>query len=163
MRTGLSWLLFTTLLLPVAAIAQEADNSVLTSCTFADQMEISARYVPAPSKAKLPDGKVWSPGGAPIVLFTQTEMTAGGATLPVGAFRAYVLPVKGSWTFIISKDVNGKTYDPAQDVVRIPMQSGSLSSAADPYTLVFAHDAPQQCSLQLYYGKNGYWVEFKEK
>ncbi|MBA3915631.1 MAG: DUF2911 domain-containing protein [Acidobacteriales bacterium] len=163
MRIRLSWSLVLPILLAAAALAQDADNSLLTTCTLADQKEISARYVPGPSKARLPDGRVWAPGNSPIVLFTQAEMTIAGVSLPIGAYNAYILPTAKSWTFVLSKDVSGKTYDPSKDLVRVPMKSGSLGQAADPYSFVFTHDSAKQCSLQVFYGKNGYWVEFQEK
>ena len=139
------------------------DNSLIASCTFPDGNEVSVRYAPVSTKQKPPAGKPWAPGGTPIYLFTQTELTANNASLPVGAYSIYVLPAKQSWTLIVNKNVSSKEYDEKQDVVRMNMQSGSLTEAVDPLQVSFAHVAPKECNIRIYYGKTGNWAEFKQK
>jgi hypothetical protein len=58
--------------------------------------------------------------------------------------------------------VNSKKYDAQQDLTREPMELGSVDEAERAVTMVLGHIAPKVCSLRLYYGKTGAWVEFKE-
>ena len=136
-----------------------------TACTFADGKQMSLRYTPPSedSKEKLPMGEVWTPGGSPMDLFTQVDLSAGNSEIPVGAYSVYVIPDKKSWTLIINKGVAaGSKYDEHQDLVRVPMQIGHLSTVVD-FKATFVHIAPKQCNLRIYYGKIGSWVEFNEK
>jgi hypothetical protein len=83
--------------------------------------------------------------------------------MPVGAYSIYMLPGKQNWTLIVNKNVSSKDYDEKQDVVRMNMESGNLSEAVDPLQVSFAHAAPKECNLRIYYGKSGNWAEFMEK
>jgi hypothetical protein len=112
----------------------------------------------------LRDGKVWSPGKSPIFLFTSATLKLGQTTIPVGAYSVYVIPGKKNWTLVVNKGVaeNGK-YDEAKDLVRAPMESGSLGSPSKQVEISLGHVASKQCSLRLYYGSTGTWVEFQEE
>ena len=145
-------------------VAQESDaNSAIGSCNFQDGNEISVRYTPVSTKQKPPVGKVWAPGGTPMYLFTQTELTAKNVSMPVGAYSIYILPGKQNWTLIVNKNVSSKGYDEKQDVVRLPMESGTLAESVDPLQVSFAHVAPKECTIRIYYGKSGNWAGFTEK
>jgi hypothetical protein len=151
-------------LIPVALFAQGVDpNSSIASCSFADGNEVSVRYTPVSTKQKLPLGKVWAPGGTPIYLFTQTEIIANNASIPVGAYSIYLIPGKQNWTLIVNKNVSTKDYDEKQDLVRVNMENGTLSEALDPLQVSFAHVAPRQCNIRVYYGKSGNFADFNEK
>ena len=54
------------------------------------------------------------------------------ATLPIGAYTLFVIPNSKQWTLIVSKstDTSG-AYDPQQDLVRVPLDSGELPSPED--------------------------------
>ncbi len=151
------------------AIAQQGDTAAATNtafCTFQDQNELSVRYRPAEYKkgVEVPNGKVWSPDGAPIFLFTPTELKIGTASLPTGAYSVYILRNRGDWTLIVNKNVKeGSEYDPQQDLARVPMQTGKISNAAKTLSINLGHISPKVCSLQLNYGETGAWADFSEK
>ena len=134
------------------------------ACTFADGKQMSVRYEAAPATEKLHEGRVWSPGKSPIFLFTSAPLKMGDAAIPIGAYSMYVIPGKKNWTMVVNKNVaqNGK-YDERQDVARAPMQSGSLSQPSKQVEIYLGHVAPKQCSLRLYYGTTGTWIEFMEQ
>ena len=135
-----------------------------TACTFADGKQLSLRYSPVSGGGKEgpPMGEVWAPGGSAMNLFTQVGLSAGNSEIPIDAYSVYVIPDKKSWTLIINKGVvAGSKYDEHQDVLRVPMQIGRLSTKVD-FEATFVHIAPKQCNLRIYYGKIGSWVEFKE-
>lgn len=151
-------------MLPALAFAQASDaNSALASCNFQDGNEVSVRYNPVATKQKLALGRVWAPGGTPLYLFTQTEIVANNVPIPVGAYSIYLVPGKQNWTLIINKNVSSKEYDEKQDLVRLNMESGTLSEAVDPLQVSFAHVAAKQCNLRVYYGKSGNFADFFEK
>jgi hypothetical protein len=151
-------------ILATAASAQTpAANQQTSECTFADGGQLSVRYEPAPAHGdRPPEGRVWSAGESPMYLFTTTTLKAGDTQIPVGAYSLYVVPLKNHWTLVVNKDVTSKKYDPQQDIASIPMDLGSLDQAEKSVQLLFAHDAPKQCSLRLYYGKTGAWAVFSE-
>lgn len=141
-----------------------ADTST-TSCTFADGQQISMRYQPDTNpKQEPPDRGVWGPSGSPMYLFTQTKISLGNTEIPIGAYSVYLTGKKGNWTLIVNKNVApGAKYDEAQDLVRVPMQTGKLSSPEKVIEVYFAHAAPQECNLRIYYQDTGYFASFLEK
>lgn len=150
--------------LPASAQQPSPDDSAVTTCTFADQHEISLRYNPAPSKEEMPENAAWGPGGSPMYLFTQSPVTIGKVDLAPGAYSVYLMGAKKNWTLIVNKDVTiGGKYDPSKDVVRVPMESGQLSVAVKQLKPSFVHAEPKLCNLRLYYGNTGAWAEFTEK
>jgi hypothetical protein len=152
-----------------AAAAEQADSDdkiVTASCDFDDGKEISAQY---DSSAMSPkdeprSGKVWLPAGSPITLYTQVPIILNHVEIPIGAYSMYVLPNKKEWTLIVNKNVtNPKTYDDKQDLVRARMELGGVNSPPKQLHLSFAHVAPKQCSIRLYYETTGAFVEFNER
>ena len=152
-----------------AAVAQQADandQTATASCDFADGKEITVQYNNSvmSDKDQPHNGKVWLPGGSPLTLFTQVPLILNHQELAVGAYSMYVIPNKKEWTLIVSRNVtNPKTYDEKQDLVRAPMEIGGVDSPPKHLQISFAHIAPKVCSIRLYYGTTGAFVEFNEK
>ena len=135
-------------------------------CTFDDGKQISARYseVAAGRNDAPPLGKIWTPGGTAMTLFTETEVTINNTSIPTGAYTMYLLPAKKNWTLIVSKNVKVEAkYDEKEDLARAPMETGALSDPAEQLKVFFGHLGPKQCELNLDYGKTRAWVEFKKK
>jgi len=150
------------------AVAQGTDQSAQTAttvCDFDDGKEISVQYSRADSSKNEPrTGKVWEPGGSPMTLFTQAPVILNNTEIPVGAFSLYAMPNRKDWTLIVNKNVTaGSKYDPAQDLVRAPMEIGNLSQPVKPLQVIFGHMGPKQCTIRLYYGDTGAFAEFAEK
>ena len=149
----------------VGAQAQEAagEGSIAT-CTFEDEKEMSVRYTPPKSSEKVPNGKIWAPGGKPMLLFTQTDIMLGNSPIPVGAYTMYTIPGKSSWTVIVSKNVDpAAKYDEKQDIARAQMDIGQLSSEEPQFSVVFGRVGPKKCAMRFYFGKIGAFVDFDEK
>jgi hypothetical protein len=169
MRLAVRVVLLIPLLLAAETVAQQADpdsSSATASCTFADGNEISVRHnnSVAGSKPEPRNGEVWAPGGAPLTLFTQSVIAIHNVQIPVGAYSMYVIAGRKAWILIVNKNVKvGSPYDEKQDLVRAPMEIGQLSQPVKPLEVSFDHIAPTQCSLRIYYGKTGAFVEFTEK
>jgi hypothetical protein len=142
------------------------DPTKTASCDFADDKEISVQYNGSvmSEKDQPHTGKIWLPAGSPMTLFTQVPLILNHQELAVGAYTMYVIPNKKEWTLIVSRNVtNPKTYDEKQDLVRAPMEIGGVSGPPKQLQISFAHIAPKQCSIRLYYESTGAFVEFNEK
>ena len=161
--------LLSILMFPTLVAAQQADadsHSATVFCDFNDTQEVSVRYSTAVSTSKDEprNGKVWLPGGSAMTLFTGVGLTLNSSAIPAGAYSVYVIPNKKDWTLIVNKNITpGAAYDEKQDVARSPMEIGEVDSPAKQLQVSFAHSAPKQCSIRLYYGKTGAFADFKEQ
>ncbi|MGC1451810.1 MAG: DUF2911 domain-containing protein [Candidatus Sulfotelmatobacter sp.] len=155
--------------LTLPSLGQQSASSeqpAMAPCTFDDGKQMSVQYNNSAAKAeeRLHRGKPWEPGGAPMVLFTQTGLILGNAEIKEGAYSLYVIPEKETWTLVVNKNVTaGTSYDQKQDLARAPMQIGQVESPAKPPQIVFGHTAPKQCNMRLYYETTWAWVEFRER
>jgi hypothetical protein len=163
---AVSFVLLSACILTSPAWAQQSADppQASTACTFDDGKEISIRYNPVLKGDELPRGKVWPAEASSMLLFTTTDLTIGGSTIPPGAYSLFVVPGKEQWTMIVNKDVTaGKKYDSNQDVARATMEMGELSQPTKEVKLTFGHMAPKDCNLRFYFGKVGVWTEFMQK
>ena len=147
-----------------AAFAQ--DNSAATAtCNFDEQKQLVVEYQPVtlnlrkPLSNQVPFGKAWAPGGKPMTLFTNTEVQIGSKMLPIGAYTMFVIPTSKQWVLIVSKstDMSGAHQD-ADDLVRVPMDSGELPSPESSLAVSFAHVAPAQCNIRIDLEKYGHFT-----
>ena len=146
------------LLAPVCFAQQPSSTA---SCNLDDGRQVSIRFNPISSKNdKLPNGKPWTPGGAPMTLFTEAQLTFGGATIPAGAYTIYPIPAKDKWTLAINKNVTaGAAYDEKQDIARAPMETDQISQASNELEVAFAH-VGEKCTLRIYFGKSASFAPF---
>jgi Protein of unknown function (DUF2911) len=155
------------LLSAVGVVAAQNDlQSIPTaSCSFQDGKQITVRYSNETSTGRdLPSGKMWTPGGQPMLLFTQVPLIANKTDIPMGAYSMYIERDKDDWTLVVNKNVStGNKYDKHLDVVRMGMLMGQLSEPQKEFTVAFGHTDARLCNMRIYYGKNGTWAEFKEK
>jgi len=152
-----------------AAFAQQPASGAQTAtayCDFDDGTQISVQYNNSEvgGKDQPHPGKVWAPGGSPMVLYAQTGLVLNGTQIPVGAYTMYVVLGKKDWTLIVNRNVAaGSAYDEKQDLARAPMDLGEVGEPSKQVQLSFAHMGPKLCSLRLYFGKTGAFVGFEEK
>jgi Protein of unknown function (DUF2911) len=146
--------------LTVLAASSLAQDSQTTFCNFDDGNQISIQYNPT-VKDQPHNGKVWSPG---ITMFVQTPLTFGGSQIGLGAYSIHLIPEHKNWTLIVNKGVTaGAAYNSAQDIARGSMDIGEIPEPMKSLQLSFAHMAPKQCSLRVYYQKTGAFTDFMEK
>ena len=168
MRNRLTCLIVVSyLFVAISSPAQQADPAADTPtamCTFDDEKQMSVQYGLAKSSDKLPNGKVWTPGGKPMFLFTQADLVLANTAIPVGAYSMFVIPGKNNWTLIVNRNVDpSRKYDEKQDLVRAPMDIGQLGQEEKLFTVVFGHLGPKMCTMRFYFGKTGAFTEFNEK
>ena len=163
---ALCLVLVSQLTLPGVSQQAVSDQAAPVICTFDDGKQMKIQYNNSPAKGEegLHRGKLWEPGGSPMILFTQTTVTLGGSVIPEGAYSLYVIPEKQNWTLVVNRNVTtGAKYDEKEDVARAPMQIGEIDSPVKQPQVVFAHMTPKQCNMRLYYEQTGAWAEFRER
>jgi hypothetical protein len=149
-------------LLAASCFAQQsAEPSSTTSCNLDDGRQVYIRYNAVSAKNdKLPNGKPWAPGGAPMTLFTEAQLSFGGSTIPVGAYTVYPIPAKDKWTLAINKNVTaGAPYDEKQDIARAPIETDQVSQPSSELEVAFAH-VGEKCTLRIYFGKSASFAPF---
>ncbi|HUO15726.1 MAG TPA: DUF2911 domain-containing protein [Verrucomicrobiae bacterium] len=153
--------LFTLLVSPWLA-AQSAPSST-TTCNLDDGRQVYVRYNPVPTKGeKIPNGKPWTPGGAPMTLFTEAQLELGTSNIPIGAYTVYPIPGR-TWTLVVNKNVTpGAAYDQKDDIARTPMETAQVAQPSDALEVAFAH-VGNRCTLRIYIGKSASFADFTAK
>lgn len=154
-------------LLTVPGVAQQpaASEPQNASCFFSDGKETRVSYSTFPDnpkKRELVRDKMWTPNDQPMILFTDGRLVLGSTAIPPGAYSLHIIPAKDKWILVVNKDVSGHVYDPGQDLVRSPMETGQLPES-QPFQLAIARMKATQCSMRIYYGKIGVWAEFNQQ
>jgi|SRR5450432_3873208 hypothetical protein len=148
---------------PISAQQNTDSQTVTADCTFEDGKQITMQYTPG-KREEPRNGKLWEPGGAPMILFAQAPLTLSASSIAPGAYTVYTIPGRKEWMLIVNKNVTaGSKYDPSQDIARGPMEIGELDKPQEQLQVAFAHMAPKVCSLRLYYGKLGAFADLKEQ
>jgi Protein of unknown function (DUF2911) len=152
------------LLLTLRPAAQTGGGSSTTTCNLDDGRQVYVRYNPIPSgKEKPSNGKPWTPGGVPMTLFTEAQLTLGSSAIPIGAYSLYPLPAKDHWTLVVNKNVTpGAAYDEKQDIARAPMETAQVDQPSEGLEVAFAH-VGARCTLRVYYGKTASFADFTAK
>ena len=160
-----------SLLFGCGLFAQGTTSAATATCNFDSNKQVVVEYQRMTVNIKKPVfgqeiayNKVWAPGGKPLTLFLDSPVTVGGKPLPTGAYTMFVIPSENHWTLIVSKstDTSGK-YDEADDLFRVPMDYGELSSPENEFSIYFGHVAPNQCSMRLDLAKSRAWIVFQEE
>jgi Protein of unknown function (DUF2911) len=148
-------------LLAATCLAQQSEPSSTASCNLDDGRQVYIRYNPVAAKNdKLSNGKPWSPGGAPMTLFTEAQLSFGGSTIPIGAYTVYPIPAREKWTLVVNKNVTpGAAYDEKQDIARAEIETDQVSQPSDALEVAFAH-VGEKCTLRIYIGKSASFAPF---
>jgi hypothetical protein len=144
--------------------AQQSASSSTTTCNLEDGRQVYIRYNAVSAKSdKAPNGKPWTPGGSPMTLFTEAQLSFGGSTIPIGAYTVYPIPAKDKWTLVVNKNVSaGAAYDEKQDLARATMETDQVPQAADVLEVAFAH-VGSRCTIRIYFGKTASFADFNAK
>jgi hypothetical protein len=147
----------------LATICSAQSEPSTASCNLDDGRQVYIRYNAVSAKNdKVPNGKPWAPGGAPMTLFTEAQLSFGGVIIPVGAYTVYPIPAK-QWTLAVNKNVApGAAYDEKQDVARSQMETDQVSQPSDALEVAFAHTG-DKCTLRIYFGKTASFAPFTAK
>ena len=164
MSATLVWnaVLISLLWTPWLAAQSGAANST-TTCYLEDGRQVYIRYNAVSNKEKPVNGKPWSPGGAPMTLFTEAQLALGTSVIPIGAYTVYPIPAKDHWSLVVNKNVTpGAAYDEKQDIARAPMETAQVDQASAALEVAFAH-VGARCTLRIYAGKSASFADFTAK
>ena len=156
---------FLSLFLTPCLVAQAGGAPTSTTiCNLDDGRQVYVRYNPvANGKEKPPNGKPWTPGGAPMTLLTEAQLSLGSSVIPVGAYTVYPIPAKDHWTLVVNKNVtSGAAYDEKQDIARTAMETAQVEQPSEALEVAFAHVGPR-CTLRIYIGKTASFADFTAK
>jgi len=149
------------------AFGQDSDTlSQAAVCTFTDDKQMTIRYTATNFDKKNPPqfGKIWTPGGTPMALFTEAALVVNSKEIPTGAYNVFLIPDKNNWTLIVSKNVTaGAAYDEQQDLVRARMEVEKLPELQKTLSIYFGHVAPKKCAIRLDFGMVRASMDFDEK
>jgi hypothetical protein len=147
----------------LAAQAANPPNST-TTCNLDDGRQVYVRYnAVSTNKEKIANGKPWTPGGAPMTLFTEAQLTLGSSMIPIGAYTVYPIPARDHWTLVVNKNVTpGAAYDEKQDIARAPMETAQVAQPSEGLEVAFAH-VGAKCTLRVYIGKTASFADFAAK
>lgn len=171
MSLYVSLLLLSTCPLALAAPASSQESAAALHeqnafCNFESGKQVSVRYnvTQAGRSDGPPLNKIWMPGGVAMTLFTETRLQVAGTEVPAGAYTLYLLPGKKEWKFIVSRNAAvDHPYDEKQDLLRAPMDIGTLSNTEPELGITFGRPAPKQCELDVDFGKTKAWITLNEK
>src|SRR3981081_4089244 len=143
MRVPLVWkaVVITLLLSPWLAAQSGGPTNSTTSCNLDDGRQVYLRYNAVPAnREKIANGKPWTPGGAPMTLFTEAQLSLGTSMIPVGAYAVYPIPARDHWTLVVNKNVTpGASYDEKQNIARATMETAQVAQPSDALEVAFAH------------------------
>jgi len=152
-------------------LAQDTTSQATATCNFDSTKQLVVEYQRMSINSRtpvfgyeIPYDRVWMPGGKPMTMFSNAPITVGGTVIPTGAYTMFVIPSEKQWILVISRstDTSGK-YNQQEDLARVPMEYGELSSPESEFSIYFAHVAPGQCSMRLDLERVRTWVIFQEK
>jgi len=156
--------LISLLLSPWAAAQSGGAPTSTTTCNLDDGRQVYVRYNAVPTnKEKIANGKAWAPGGTPMTLFTEAQLSLGSSMIPIGAYTVYPIPARDHWTLVVNKNVTpGAAYDEKQDIARTAMETAQVAQPSDALEVAFAH-VGARCTLRVYIGKTASFADFTAK
>jgi hypothetical protein len=145
-------------------VAQSDPATATTTCNLDDGRQVYVRYIPVSTKnERIPNGKPWVPGGTPMTLFSEAQLTLGSSVIPIGAYSLFPIPARDHWTLVVNKNVTpGAAYDEKQDIARAPMETAQVEAPSDTLEVAFAH-VGARCTLRIYIGKTASFADFTTK
>jgi hypothetical protein len=112
----------------------------------------------------VPYGRVWRTGAnAATTLVTDVDLDLGGASVPRGTYTLYTLPTATGWTLIVNRQTGqwGTQYEPARDLVRIPMHVARLNEPVEQFTIRLERGTAGRGTLALEWETTRAWVPFR--
>jgi hypothetical protein len=149
---------------PWLAAQSGGASTSTTTCNLEDGRQVYVRYNPVSVKQeRLANGRPWAPGGSPMTLFTEAQLSLASSTIPIGAYSVYAIPAKDHWTLIVNKNVTaGAAYDQKDDIARAPMETAQVDEPSQALEVAFAH-VGFRCTLRIYMGKIAAFADFTAK
>ena len=101
----------------------------------------------------VPFGNVWRTGANQATTLTfGDDVVIGGKKIPAGKYGLLSIPEKGSWTLIITKQLDVTSpaaYKQDMDVVRVNAETMKMKDDVETFTMQFADVKPNSCALHI--------------
>jgi hypothetical protein len=81
---------------------------------------------------------IWRTGANAATQFrTSVPLVVAGQTIPAGTYTLWTVAVPGRYQLVFNKQTGqwGTVYDPAQDLIRVPLQTSRLAQPLDRFTI----------------------------
>jgi hypothetical protein len=107
----------------------------------------------------VPMDSVWRTGAnLATTLETGVDLKIGTAIVPKGAYTLYSIPSDAGMTLIISRKPGGTPpeYDPALDLVRLPLKLQKSKNMIDPFTISLVNSGSRQVTLKIAWADRTY-------
>lgn len=113
----------------------------------------------------VPFNKVWRTGanGATTLNFSD-DVIIGGKTIPAGKYGLLTIPAQGSWTVIITKQLDvtsPSAYKEDQDVVRVNVKTIALPYKVETFLMQFDEIKGTECNLWIMWDKTAVALPIK--
>jgi len=95
---------------------------------------------------------LWRTGAnAATQLWTTRAIRIGGQTIPAGKYTLWTLAVPGRYQLIVNRQTGqwGTIYDPAQDLVRVPLAVSALAEHLERFTIALDAEGAAAGALRL--------------
>jgi len=142
------------------------------SVKFSDGKTVTIKYSRPSMRGRkvfgglVPYGQVWRTGAnAATSMTADTNLDIGGTTVPAGSYTLYTLPGESAWQLIVNKQTGqwGTEYNQGQDLARIPMKVGQLSSGLETFTISLDKTGASTAVLKLDWENTTASVNISEK
>ncbi len=113
--------------------------------------------------ALVPWGEVWRTGANQAThLSTSRDLRVGEATIPAGTYTLFTVPRPDRWTLMVNRrtQINGQSYDPEEDLVRLDMQTRTLAGTVEPFTIL-VEEAPDGGVLRMRWDRTEAFLPFR--
>jgi len=100
----------------------------------------------------VPYDKVWRTGAnAATTLVNAVDLTIGGKRIPAGSYSLWTLPTRSGVQLIVNAQSGqwGTSYDPKQDVVRVPMQTSTIGTPRENFAIEIASAGSNSAELRI--------------
>ena len=95
-------------------------------------------------------------------LITDHALMIGGTAIPAGTYTLWTLPSASGAQLIINKQHGqwGTEYDPAQDLVRLPLTQSALATPVEQFTIALDPSGTTGGTLRLRWAGTEYSIPF---
>lgn len=111
----------------------------------------------------VPWNERWRTGANRATHFkTDRDLVLGGMEVPAGEYTLFTIPAPDGGTLIVNRETgqNGNSYDPEQDLGRVPMEIRELESSVENFTIE-AVETAESGELRLMWGETVFVVPFR--
>ena len=141
------------------------------NCSFSNGKTIAVDYSSPRVKGRkvfgdlVPYGEVWRTGANEATTFvTNTDLTAGGKSIPAGNYTIFTVPDKDKWTLIVNKKTGewGIPYKYESDeLARVDMSVSAVSAPVENFTIAFDQGG-SACTMNITWENTRASINFSE-